>query len=395
MELTRQELDLRLEKFIKLMNTEHPDWDTAVIISKVNQYYFMGTMQDAFLLIDKNGGRRYHVRRSEDRALDESPLPESVFKMNSYRDAAAMGNELGSTYLELEFVPYAMVNRLQKYFRMKKIGSLDRTLNKTRSIKTPYELFWIETSGRQHKKLLVDVVPTLLREGMSEPEFLGEIKSAMMGLGYQGWSRFQMFQTEGDIGQIGFGANSIYPTSFDGPGGARGNSAAVPLSGNYDSRLKKGDLVFVDVGFGMRGYHTDKTQVFMFGAEPSEEMKAAHEMCLDIQKRTVDLLKPGAVPSEIYSEIVSPLTDEEKLHFMGYGEHAVKFLGHGVGLYIDEYPVIAGGFDEPLAENMVIALEPKKGIEGVGMLGVEETYLIEKDGARVLTGGEREIIVVK
>jgi Xaa-Pro aminopeptidase len=71
-----------------------------------------------------------------------------------------------------------------------------------------------------------------------------------------------------------------------------------------------------------------------------------------------------------------------------------KFLGHGVGLFVDEVPVIANGFDKPLEKNTVIALEPKKGIEGVGVVGVEDTYVVEEQGGRCITGGGRDIIVV-
>jgi Xaa-Pro aminopeptidase len=65
-----------------------------------------------------------------------------------------------------------------------------------------------------------------------------------------------------------------------------------------------------------------------------------------------------------------------------------------VGLHIDEYPVIAEGFTEPLLANMTIALEPKKGVGGVGMLGVEDTYAVTQTGGRCLTGGEKEIIEI-
>lgn len=80
---------------------------------------------------------------------------------------------------------------------------------------------------------------------------------------------------------------------------------------------------------------------------------------------------------------------------MGVGNESVKFLGHGVGLHVDEYPVIAKGFNEPLEENMVIALEPKRSIPGVGIVGVEDTYLVTPQGGKCLTGGEKEIILVK
>ena len=79
---------------------------------------------------------------------------------------------------------------------------------------------------------------------------------------------------------------------------------------------------------------------------------------------------------------------------MGFKGRKVKFLGHGIGLHIDETPVIAKGFDEPLVENMVIAVEPKKGMAGIGMVGVEDTYVISSGGARCITGGGSEIITV-
>ncbi len=82
-------------------------------------------------------------------------------------------------------------------------------------------------------------------------------------------------------------------------------------------------------------------------------------------------------------------------NFMGYGKRQARFLGHGVGLYIDEPPVIAKGFNEPLEENMVISLEPKKGMPDVGMVGVEDTYIVTAQGSRCVTGGGSDIIVVE
>ena len=79
---------------------------------------------------------------------------------------------------------------------------------------------------------------------------------------------------------------------------------------------------------------------------------------------------------------------------MGFGARRANFLGHGVGLQIDEPPVLAEGFDEPLAGGMVLALEPKKGVPGVGMVGSENTYLVTPAGGRSLTGNSGELIMV-
>jgi Xaa-Pro aminopeptidase len=107
------------------------------------------------------------------------------------------------------------------------------------------------------------------------------------------------------------------------------------------------------------------------------------------------MLKPGSVPSEIYVDIMSGLKPEFIENFMGFGKRTVKFLGHGIGLTIDEIPVIAKGFDEPLQEGIVLALEPKKGIIGIGMVGIENTFLVTPKGGRCITGDHPGLMLVK
>jgi len=397
MELTRQELTDRRARFVALMQRRCPDWDAAVFIGNVNQYYFTGTMQDGILLIYKDGSCLYGVRRSFDRAKLESPLQEcELLPIASYRDiAAARGGRLGKVYIESELMPVIVLERLKKAFVFDSTGSLDSVIKILRSVKSPYELHWTKISGEKHRILLEEHVPALLREGMSEAELAGEITTEMYKLGYQGCARFNMFQADVAIGQMGFGTNSLYPSKFNGPGGAKGGGAAVPLSADGARKLGRGDLVFADIAFGVNGYHTDKTQVFMFGAEPPEALVKSHRFCVELQKHIASRLKPGAIPSQIYAETMGTLNESELDRFMGVdNRHRVKFLGHGVGLNIDEFPVLAGGFDEPLEENMVIALEPKKGVPFIGMAGVEDTYIVTRDGGLSITGGGKDIIIV-
>ncbi|RNC63173.1 MAG: putative dipeptidase PepE [Candidatus Dichloromethanomonas elyunquensis] len=393
-QIAKNELEERRSKFYAAMTEAYPDWDTAMILSKVNQYYFTGTMQDGLLMIKKDRQVFYFVRRSFERAQDESPL-SNIYTMESYRDAAILaGPDCGYTFLETEIVTLGLIDRLQKHFNIEKIDSLDKIILSIRAVKSPYELECLETSGKIHDRILMETVPKLLKEGISEADFTAELFGEMVKQGHQGLSRFAMFQSEIVVGQIGFGENSLYPTCFDGPGGARGLYPAVPLLGSRDRKLKKGDLVFVDIAFGLNGYHSDKTQVYIFGGKPTSEMKKVHQGCIDVQNRTAELLRPGAIPSEIYTLIMNRLDDQFKPNFMGFKDRQVKFLGHGVGLHVDEFPVIANGFRLPLVENMVISLEPKKGIENTGMVGVEDTYIVAPDGGKCITGGGRDILVV-
>lgn len=393
-ELTREEIDLRLNKFILKMDSKHPDWETALIVGKVNQYYFTGTMQEALLVIRRGGERYFFVRRSYERALDESSL-ETVYPMQSYKDAACIiGADLGKTYVEADLMPLSNMERLRKYFSMASVGALDKTLLAVRAVKTAYELAAIEESGRLHDMLMRDVVPGLLREGMSETDLCVAILEKMYENGFHGATRFQMFQTDIGLGQVGFGTNTLYPTNFDGPGGHVGLSAAAPIMGSRQRKLKKGDTVFVDVGFGIRGYNSDISRAYIFGAKPTDEMLRIQRACIDVQRRTAELLVPGARPSDVYRTVMSEIEPEFKTNFMGFGNRQVRFLGHGIGLHVDEIPVIAEGFDDPIEENMVFAIEPKKGVENVGLLGVEDTFVVEKGGARCVTGGGVDIIVV-
>ncbi|MDO4574205.1 MAG: M24 family metallopeptidase [Planctomycetia bacterium] len=391
------ELDARKERFFAAMERAVPDWETAILVHRVHHLYFAGTMQDGLLVFRRDGLRRYFARRSFERACDESSLPAGeVVPMESYRDAAAeLGKPLGKTCVEREVLPLAMLERMQKHLSMSCVVGLDGVVARVRSVKSAWELGWMQTSGSLHRQLLEEIVPTFLREGMSETDFVAELFEAAVKLGYQGVSRFAMFQNEVGIGQYAFGTNALYPTNFDGPGGSRGMSAAIPFVGDRSCFLSPGTSVFADMGFGVNGYHTDKTQVYFFRGSgkatiPADAL-AAHEKCREIQSRIAELLVPGNTPDAIYRQIMESLPDDFLPNFQGFGARKVKFLGHGVGLHIDEYPVLARGFCEPLEENMVLAVEPKKGIPGFGTVGVEDTYRVTPSGGECLTGGGREI----
>ncbi len=392
--LPESESNIRIRNLIDAVSRQDPAWDTILICSRVNQYYLAGTMQDAVLVLQSSGAVRLFVRRSYDRAVCESPL-EQVYPIHSYRDMCdVLPASLGRTYLETEQIPVAMLNRLQKYFRMDAVLPVDGILFRLRSVKSPYELAFMEEAGRQHDHLLNDIVPGLLTEGMTESELFGRLYNAMMQLGHHGLVRFSGFGSEMQLGQIGFGTSTLTPTNFDGPGGMLGMSASVPSVGGRDRCLRNGDLVFVDIGFGCMGYHTDKTQLYSFGGRLSDEALTLHAECLDVEMRAASRLKCGSIPSEIYADTLAEVTPGLAEHFMGYKNRRVHFLGHGIGLVVNEYPVIARGFDEPLEENMTIALEPKCGVAGVGTVGVEDTYVVTASGGRCLTGGGRSVLEI-
>ncbi|NYT05372.1 MAG: aminopeptidase P family protein [Methanomicrobiales archaeon] len=380
------ELNDRLKRFRAEMDEKEPDWELAAFFGNINLYYLTGTMQDGVLLVPRDGEAVFHVRRSFERALHESRFP-AIEPMKSFRDAAGRFCAMpGSVHMETEIVPVALLARFRKHFPVPDVKSLDGRIAAVRAIKSAYELDLMEQAGEIHRRVMEERVPRILAEGMSEADFACRVFSAMVEEGHHGTVRFGMFDTEIILGQIGFGESSIYPTAFDGPGGSYGLCPAVPLLGSRERTLQDGDLVFIDTGCGVQGYHTDKTMTYAFGTPLCDEAVALHCRCVEIQNNMAAMLRPGTVPSAIYAEIMDSLDPALQENFMGFGGRRAGFLGHGVGLLVDEQPVIAPGFDEPIQEGMVFALEPKCGIGGVGMVGIENTFIVTPAGGRCITG---------
>jgi Xaa-Pro dipeptidase len=389
-----EELQSRMARFRQRMQQTDPNWEIAVIVSKINLFYFTGTMQEGILIIPRDDEVVLYVRRSYERALDETVFP-NIKAMNSFKDAAADFSRLPDTvYMETEVIPLAYFERFRKHFPFKTVLPVDSQIAAVRAVKSKYELSLIRQAGNIHRRVLEELLPDMLEEGISEIELAGRLYAALLDEGHHGVARFGMFDTEVSLGHIAFGENSIYPTNFNGPGGNMGMSPAIPMPGNRERRLRKSDLVFIDVACGVDGYHTDKTMTYVFGGSLPDEAVALHRQCVDIQDELARQLKPGAIPSDIYKNIMQQLPEGFLENFMGFASRRVKFLGHGIGLVVDEWPVIAEGFNEPLQENMVFALEPKKGIKGIGMVGIENTFLVTPDGGQCLTGTHPGLIHV-
>jgi Xaa-Pro aminopeptidase len=127
------------------------------------------------------------------------------------------------------------------------------------------------------------------------------------------------------------------------------------------------------------------TRIYAFGELPPKAFEA-HHLAVEIQEKAAARLRPGEIPDSIYQEAKATAeTSPWGNVFMGFGDNQVSFIGHGVGLELDEFPVIAKRFTEPLVEGMVVAIEPKFFLEDVGAVGIEDTYVVEEGGGRKLT----------
>lgn len=368
----------------------------AVILDKINMLYLAGTIQKGVLFVPVEGDAVFFIRRSLERAQKETPL-KNLVPLEGLKDLGHYFQDLrydiGRLGIDESSVSLSMFKKLSAIFPDSTFEDMGFILAMLRAVKSDFEVAQVQKAGRRHKQLY-DVIPGMIEQGMTEWELASRIQSHMLSLGFTGVCRLADPNTELFAGAVDFGQSGNFPTASVGPVGMVGQCAAFPFFGGH-KRLKAGEPIFIDTGFACDGYYTDKTRIFSLGPLPQIAVDA-HKICLDIQEAVRSRLKPGAIPSEIYEEVY----DKEVVargfeeDFMGFGGNQVPFLGHGIGLVIDEFPAIAKKVQVPLQENMVLALEPKKGLAGIGLVGIENTFLVTENGGEKLTMGDDDIFTL-
>ena len=381
----KTELENRLTRLRQRMDQQHPGWSVVFIHHKINMYYFTGTMQDGVLVIRPQDAILW-VRRSLERGQKESEWTD-IRPMRSFRILAEhYGNQLPEVFLETDQATYEWMQMLRKYFNIGEIRSICPVTQYLRARKSEYELERMKQAGAIHQEVMEKLAPTFLREGISEAELGIEIYREMIRRGRHGIARFHMPLGEDVIGVVSFGKSGLVSMAFDSPDGTAGTCVAVQSLGSAARQLKPGTVVFFDIASGMEGYHTDKSIIYYFGdlrKDPrGEEIRRANNFCINLERKIASMLKPGAIPKDIYQAVLSEIPEEYADSFMNGG----KFLGHSIGLMMDETPVLAASFTEPLEEGMTFAVEPKIALKGVGLVGTENTYLVTPEGGVSLTG---------
>jgi Xaa-Pro aminopeptidase len=212
-------------------------------------------------------------------------------------------------------------------------------------------------------------------------------------LGHQGIIRMRLWGSEMFYGHLMAGPSAAVPSFLASPTGGASLSPAV-AQGPSLRPIGRNEPVLVDYVFAYQGYISDHTRVFAVGGV-SEDLQRAHRAMLQIQEKVKVEARAGVKSGDIY-DFATTLAEELGYgeHFMGSGPQRIRFTGHGIGLELDEFPFLAKGQDLRLEENMVIAFEPKLIFPGVGVVGIENSHVVTKDGLRQLGRFEEDIVVV-
>ena len=379
------ELELKWRRIQQAMRQEEADG--CLLTMNMNLYYVSGQVFNGYFYLPAEGRPYWFVKRltiPETNQVHVIRKPEQI--PDFFRDLnLAMPRKL---LLEADELSYNEYIRLQHVFRAEATGNASALIRHIRMIKTPWEIEQMRISARKHEAVYREI-PACYRPGMRDIELQIEIEKRMRVHGSLGY--FRAFGSNMDIfmGSLLAGENAGEPSPFDFALGGTGMHASGPLGAN-GTLLREGTTVMADMS-GNYAYQTDMTRVFSIGKLPDRAYRV-HRVALEIQARMERTAKPGVPCAELYRDALA-MAGQEGLEdcFMGTRFQA-KFVGHGVGLEINELPVLTTRSKDILQPGMTFAFEPKFVLAGIGAVGIENTFLVTDSGVEKMTLLDENII---
>ncbi|OSS41400.1 Xaa-Pro aminopeptidase [Desulfurella amilsii] len=380
---------MRTKTFSEVLRVKNID--IALLMQSTDIYYYTGTFANGVLIITKDNGKFLFVRRGLDRAQEETNV--SVNYMNGFSDIKKFiqqqGFKVDTIGLEFDVLPANFYLKFKEIFDRSHIADVSDDIRWQRRIKEPQEIGSIAQAAKNLDCLMADA-KIYLEENKREIDISAKLEYFARLRGHQGRNRMRMFNGEIFMGHVICGTSAVGFSGYMKPLTGKGMYPTYP-EGASTNRIEKNKSIIVDFVFNYNGYLADQTRTFVIG-DLDNQMKKGYQFCLDLINWFEDYAKVGTNAHEIYIKSLEKAKSAgyENI-FMGIGKDRVSFLGHGLGLELDEYPFIAKGMDYPLEENMVFAFEPKL-IFNEGAVGLENTYIVKKDGVESLTKFPKQLV---
>jgi len=368
------EIKHRLSRFSKSLSRE--DIGCAIIAQNVDRLYYSGSLQDGILLVGSGCEPVLFVRRTLSRAREESPL-DTVIGMTRLEEVSEYikdtGLHRGRIGIEMDVLPVKLYRALAEYLPNVSFVDISATVRMQRAVKLGFEIELLTESGRRFDRVFAKL-RKILSAGMSEYEIYMRFISLLLEEGSSLTVRTRTFNMEAEQKYIVSGENAAKHSAMDSPSACGiGVTVAFP-SGASHQKVGRNEPLLVDAVFIHEGYMVDCTRIFAFG-DLAPELKRAHAVSGACHEMFCEAVAEGESIPEIYRKI-NEYVEKQRLSdtFMG----GVRFIGHGVGLELDEFPVITGRFEGELLPGMAVAFEPKFIFPG-GAVGYENTYIVEAD----------------
>lgn len=365
--------------------------DGALFIYPIDIYYFTATRQNSILLVPAEGEPLLLVRKSLARAEEEACI-DDIRPFPRSKDLASLFEGQQKIGICFDVTPLQQHNYYAKLLPDREFVDISMLNRSLRSVKSSWEMERMRHAGRQLSRVFASV-SDFLQPGMREVDLSAEFEARLRRSGGEGYVRMRAYNQELFMGLAVAGASGSSGGFFDGAVTGRGMSDASP-QGASAAVIESGQPVLVDYTGIFDGYIVDMTRMFVCGQLP-DQLHDAFEVACQIQSVVASDLKPGAIASELFGKSAEMAAEAGFAdHYMGPPGENAKFVGHGVGLELDELPVLAHGFDVPLIAGQTIAVEPKFVFPELGSVGIENTFAVTESGGERITDFSDQLICV-
>jgi len=389
----REEVEKRIEHL--QVTLRRAKVDSCLILQNVDLFYFSGTIQRSYLFVPTEGEPLLMVQKDFQRAREESPLKNIIPIERPKAISSILKRKGGLKQIGLEFdvLPVNQLRQLEKMFPQSNFVDISKAIKQIRMIKSPYEIGQM----RQSAKILDEVfefAKEVLRPGMTEIEAEARLVELGRCRGHQGMTRMRAWNQDMVNACVLSGNSGSVLTHLDVSVIGPGISPAFPQGSSFNL-IERNVPIQIDFSIAYNGYITDGARTYVIGTLP-KKLRESYKITIEIRDEMEKIAKPGVPWSHLYyfsSQLVKKRGLED--YFIGTKENQAPFVGHGIGLEIDEFPLLAKGFPQPLEIGMVFAFEPKFIFPGVGVVALENDYVVTENGVEKLTHAEDRIIVIE
>lgn len=374
--MNKEEIESRLKGLRERLAEK--GFEVALLFSPINLFYFTGLWVKGFLFLTKEEVKLF-VRRPYSQVKESSFLP--LYPLESLKILPALIKEGAFKRVGVEFRAFSWEEgeRLKRLLSEFEVKPLDSIIWDLRMIKSPYEIECQKKASQLLAQALRESFSSF-KVGMKEIEASALLERALRIKGHPGYTRsFNRFELA--YGYLLSGKEGLFALPFTTGEGGRGIEG-FPGGASF-KKIKKGEPILIDYAGFYRGYYVDQTRMASFGkVKKGEEF---FQVSWEIMRKLEKIARPGVPCEELYF-VAEEIAEKRGLkeYFMQHGEK-ISFVGHGVGLEIDEPPVISPGNRSVLKENMVLAFEPKFHVPELGVIGLEDTFFVTPSGLKRLT----------
>ena len=368
----------------------------AILFYSRDVYYYSGTAQPSYLVVLPDDYRLF-VRRGYETAQTESGLEKERIAKEASLEAIVQkvfpgegkGTRIGT---EMDVLTVPQARSMNRVVGMRELVDISGKILEQRSVKDAHEVESIKKGcSAVHAGHIAAV--SVLCAGMSELELAAAVENAQRLAGHEGCFFMRAVDFVMSRGPLASGPNLRQTSGTLFTLSGAGLSPAVPTSASRRI-IEDGDMLLVDIPTCVEGYHADQSRTYAVG-QASQEALDLFQCLRHVADSLVNNLRPGMTAKEVF------LMAKREAEEIGIGDSFMRFhsgarghfVGHGIGLELNEPPLIARNSEAELKAGMVLALELHL-MEPEGLtLKLEDTIILTRDGAQILTLSPRELIV--